>query len=986
MLNVVQFKVSRSSSSGFFAFNYYGILYLKKKLDVKKCINYNINYRVVVIYNKLFYCLEVCMSIESSASNKVNTGFSGLESTQPNMRRNVNETQQINRICLIINQHTDFGHTKVDSIRKDILKEIVDQSARELLDNDVVNFKGNPKAVEKEKNKFMNLFYKAFNTYSGHSDMVNLTNYEKQMVRKLLNDHISKLKHPVGENKEEPSIQRKGNGLVDYSKAKGEINRFETNYDRFCDAKTRINSTSNDLSKLIASQEDYFSVESLVIGAGDIGTHLWLNKKDEHNKTTDSLKKKQIPETLIIAEDYGNWRHDYTLAQTHSLLERYGSPSNPKDFALSSNYETNAQVNARHLYQSNVVSLSETNAPVCIGAKILKVEKQSKHAGDWKADMQNCNLRAKVRFTLNQEDVVVFDKDGKNVWRSLDDLGKSELEGEKSVTDEDLSGNPPWEKNFEKTEKKLEGEKSVTDKDLEEKGAKDNFEKSEKKLEGEEKEVEQFVYEPKLNRKGLPATVSYTKNVKGKLEIEYFPVYIRKKVVYKTVYTKELDVCAGMGKTAPFGRYHTKSYADKTPICSPDNLEKLTKFDSELGFTPICDGNTFMLTAKEEPVWEDAVSEVKTQDPSITNEAADSTSKGTKKKEGYKPRDIMISGGGGNATACYRKAYFGSDVNIEKKTYETKHRRSESEVYWTSMYGGFEDAGYGTLAKNAVTAAESQGRLFAAKPINVEPIIIENSEGKKVQKLKVTLIPVDGTFNKKKIDFPDEKKIQGKIDVRKDPKDNSIKEFTVVVDQFVYASGQDTSEGLEKVVEEFKTEMQLNQVPIENPNDPDNPTMIPVGLSDIDNSGLRLWGGAAQQFAKVTTPASGDKLNFNEPIRAYIQSQNFPADSEWPGVMPPTRFEVQYGTERAVKRDNVNINLEDINVIKQFLLNIEVNPDDVESFANEVLFSRSPPTPAGTVSTSPAGITNNLLNEMIKAYKLEDKVEVVGHCILKYKE
>lgn len=870
--------------------------------------------------------------------------FQGLESTKFQETRASNKTKEINQICLIINRHKNMPHTRVDSekekfMRSEFIEKVVHESAKELLDGVVIGLNGDKNAIEIEKERFKNIIGMAFKKYSSETHLTALTNNETVMASKCVEKHVKEM----AEKSNLSSVPKN----ISQDKVKGELDRAATSYDRFCNAKEKIESTNQKISASLPKEHD-FKIESLVVGAGDIGTHLWLQNKDGHHKTSDILDKKQMPDTLILAEDYGNWRHDYTLAQTHSLLERYESPSNPKDFTLTSNYEANSQVNARHLYQSNVISLSETDAPVCIGAKLIKVEKQSKHEADWKDDMKDCNLRANVRFALSKEEVVAIEKDGKSVWRSLDHLAKSEekLKNELNVTDEDLAGNPPWKK-------------------------------------GEEK----FVYEPKLNRKGLPATIPITKKVDGKLETTHQPIFIKKKVIDKTVYTNDLDVCAGMGKTAPFGQYHTKTYVDKTPICTEANIKKLSKFDPELGFTPLCDGNTFMLTSKEESVWkEKAVSEKNIDEGASSAEAT--AAKTTEKKGAYKPRDIMISGGGGNATACYRKAYFGSDVNIENKTYDSKHRNSpDSEVYWTSMFGGFEDAGYGTLAKNAVSAAERDGRLFTAKPINVEPIIQKDADGKDVQKLKVTLIPVKGTFNKRNIDFPDEKKLQDKVNVEKNQTDNTVKEFTVIVDQFVFASGQDISEGLEKVAEEFKTEMQLNQAEIANPDDPDNPNQLTVGLSDKENAGLRMWGGAAQQFAKVTRNASGDPLNFNTPVRSYIQSQNLPADAEWPGVMPPTRFEVQYGTENAGQKEDVNINMEDKNVIKSFLLNANIKEDVAESFVNEVYQKRNPPPLLqGGITPAPAGISNKLLNEMIKSYKIEGEVEVVGHCILVYKK
>lgn len=86
----------------------------------------------------------------------------------------------------------------------------------------------------------------------------------------------------------------------------------------------------------------------------------------------------------MIAENSGNWRHDYTLAQPHNILERAPSPANPSDYVSTPYYHSNPYANGRHVYQANQVILAETKAPL-MHAVVQRIEKQQHHLFDWES-------------------------------------------------------------------------------------------------------------------------------------------------------------------------------------------------------------------------------------------------------------------------------------------------------------------------------------------------------------------------------------------------------------------------------------------------------------------------------------------------------------------------------------------------------------------------------------------------------------------------
>lgn len=183
-----------------------------------------------------------------------------------------------------------------------------------------------------------------------------------------------------------------------------DLARVTQSYDRLKTSIDQVNETSSVLETELGTRE--FAVcKSLIIGGGDTATHLWLEKyKYQHGQTHKRLAKGELPDTLALAESTGNWLHDYTLAQPYNLLERAEVPSNPSDFATSQSYKKNLYVNARHLYQANIVNMATTDAPLILGSKVQKIEKKENHVSDWKSP--ESEYRVEIALPNGQNKVV----------------------------------------------------------------------------------------------------------------------------------------------------------------------------------------------------------------------------------------------------------------------------------------------------------------------------------------------------------------------------------------------------------------------------------------------------------------------------------------------------------------------------------------------------------------------------------------------------
>ncbi|MGQ3890191.1 hypothetical protein ACQUW5_14330 [Legionella sp. CNM-1927-20] len=168
-----------------------------------------------------------------------------------------------------------------------------------------------------------------------------------------------------------------------------DLSNVTKSYDRLISAH-KIKKIINKRIQTLIDKEKTLSVSQVIFGAGDTGTTLWLEKfKDHHGKTLTYLAESKALPVLMIAEDAGSWRHNYTLAQRHSILERAAGINeraagieNPSAYIGSHYYEKNPHANGRHVYQANQVILAFTEAPL-MQASVLKLEKQSNHQESW---------------------------------------------------------------------------------------------------------------------------------------------------------------------------------------------------------------------------------------------------------------------------------------------------------------------------------------------------------------------------------------------------------------------------------------------------------------------------------------------------------------------------------------------------------------------------------------------------------------------------
>ncbi len=167
--------------------------------------------------------------------------------------------------------------------------------------------------------------------------------------------------------------------------AMDDLTRVTRSYDRLQSSYAKLERTSENLLQIMDGQE--FSVCShVVIGLGDTSTTLWLEKYyGFHGETQLAISQGRISDVLLVGGDFGSWRHDYTLAQPHNILERMSAPANPSDFISQEYYHSNPYMNARHVYQANIVNFAKTDAPVISGTKVVAIEKQVNHLDDWKS-------------------------------------------------------------------------------------------------------------------------------------------------------------------------------------------------------------------------------------------------------------------------------------------------------------------------------------------------------------------------------------------------------------------------------------------------------------------------------------------------------------------------------------------------------------------------------------------------------------------------
>lgn len=170
-----------------------------------------------------------------------------------------------------------------------------------------------------------------------------------------------------------------------------DLSRVTQSYDRVSTVAKKKTSINEDILNILNNEK--FSVcPEIIIGEGDTGTNLWLEKfSSEHKTTKEILSQKKLPSVLMISNGTGSWNHDYTLAQPQNILERTTSKANPFDYMSVERYSKNPYANGRHIFQSNQVSLSKTEAPL-LTATVKKIEKKSVHLNDWSAEQYDYRL------------------------------------------------------------------------------------------------------------------------------------------------------------------------------------------------------------------------------------------------------------------------------------------------------------------------------------------------------------------------------------------------------------------------------------------------------------------------------------------------------------------------------------------------------------------------------------------------------------------
>ncbi|WP_454782338.1 hypothetical protein [Legionella sp. WA2022007384] len=166
-----------------------------------------------------------------------------------------------------------------------------------------------------------------------------------------------------------------------------DLTKVTKGYDRLEIAQERVQKMSTSILQVLQHQE-FAVVPQIIIGSGDTGTTLWLEQHKAHHGTSQELLARgELPPILMIGEDPGNWRHNYTLAQPHSILERTTGRENPSIYLPTDYYQKNPHANGRHVYQANQVNLGFTEAPL-LRASVLRIEERSNHLGDWNSPDQ----------------------------------------------------------------------------------------------------------------------------------------------------------------------------------------------------------------------------------------------------------------------------------------------------------------------------------------------------------------------------------------------------------------------------------------------------------------------------------------------------------------------------------------------------------------------------------------------------------------------
>lgn len=181
-----------------------------------------------------------------------------------------------------------------------------------------------------------------------------------------------------------------------------DLSRVTKSYDRMARVHKKRERINSDLLNIMTDKKHVVCRE-VIIGEGDTGTNLWLDKfQNLHSTIKSNLANQQMPEVIMLSTGHGSWGHDYTLAQPQSTLERMSTNANPYDYMSQTYYERNPYANARHIYQANQVSLAKTYAPI-LNATANRIEARSKHLDDW--EVSECAYRLRITTPIGPKTI-----------------------------------------------------------------------------------------------------------------------------------------------------------------------------------------------------------------------------------------------------------------------------------------------------------------------------------------------------------------------------------------------------------------------------------------------------------------------------------------------------------------------------------------------------------------------------------------------------
>lgn len=245
----------------------------------------------------------------------------------------------------------------------------------------------NKKMSQEKCDKILNQAIKAFNKQSD-TGIIRLRSEDQKKFHDLLVKWQKEDSEGYSVKKQKPALEAVPLDASDpFTSIEDDLDRVTTSYDRLATARNRLEETQTKLIDVI-SKEKHVVCPTVIIGAGDAATTVWVeNHQSSHGKVSKSLEAGKMPPVFMLGETFGNWgQENYVLAQNQSFLDRGPGKSNPSDFMAAGEYRKNPYVNARHLYQSNLMNLAKTDAPLLLGIRVTEIAKKENHLENWEHD------------------------------------------------------------------------------------------------------------------------------------------------------------------------------------------------------------------------------------------------------------------------------------------------------------------------------------------------------------------------------------------------------------------------------------------------------------------------------------------------------------------------------------------------------------------------------------------------------------------------